>query len=253
MSLSSGNIRDDLSFHQCEADTIMLSVYAILRSSGHSNPVVVDAEDTDVYIQAAAISDNIPGIICMKEFFFCRAMCSDEDIAKCLIPFHVMTGCDANSCFYGHGKKVLFERMAKARNLLSRCGDQLRDDASDDLEAYIFRYVYGDLQSSSLDLACAAKWKKLKKKSLMRLPHSVTSVPTSWHTFSITLSLRDIPLLLDMAGNLSMATANQFTIHNQPFLFHFQPPHIKIWMILTLIQTRARARARARFRLRLRH
>ena len=41
-------------------------------------------------------------------------MCSDEDIAKCLIPFHVMTGCDANSCFYGHGKKVLFERMAKS-------------------------------------------------------------------------------------------------------------------------------------------
>ena len=53
--------------------------------------MVVDAEDTDVYIQAAAISYNIPGIICMKkkkEFFFCRAMCSDEDIAKCL---NVMT------------------------------------------------------------------------------------------------------------------------------------------------------------------
>ena len=140
MSLSSGNIRDDLSFHQREADTIMLSVYAVLRSSGHSNPVVVDAEDTDVYIQAAAILYNIPGIICMKkkkELFFCRAMCSDEDIAKCLIPFHVMTGCDANSCFYGHGKKVLFERMTEARSRLSRCGEHLplRDDSKRILSA----------------------------------------------------------------------------------------------------------------------
>ena len=54
----------------------MLSVYAVLRSSGHSNPVVVDAEDTDVYIQAAAILHNIPGIICMKkkeELFFLQS------------------------------------------------------------------------------------------------------------------------------------------------------------------------------------
>lgn len=100
VSLSSGNNRGDLSFNQCEADTIMLSFYAALRSSGYSNPVVIDAEDTDVYIQAAAISYDIPGIICVKkkrQFLFCRGMCTDGDIAKCLISFHVMTGCDANS------------------------------------------------------------------------------------------------------------------------------------------------------------
>ncbi len=38
---------------------IMLSVYAALRSSGYSNPVVIDTEDTDVYIQAVAISHDI--------------------------------------------------------------------------------------------------------------------------------------------------------------------------------------------------
>ncbi len=78
----------------------MLSFYAALRSSGYSNPVVIDAEDTDVYIQAASISYDIPGIICVKkkrQFLFCRGMCTDGDIAKCLISFHVMTGCDARS------------------------------------------------------------------------------------------------------------------------------------------------------------
>ena len=45
----------------------MLSVYAALRSSGYSDPIVIDAEDIDVYIQAAAISHHIPGILCIKK------------------------------------------------------------------------------------------------------------------------------------------------------------------------------------------
>ena len=164
MSLSSGNVKDDLSFNQCEADTIMLSFYAALRLSGYSNPVVIDAEDTDMYIQAAAISYDIPGIICIKkkkQLFFCRGMCTDEDIVKCLIPFHVMTGCDANRCFYGHGKMLLYEKMAKsleARSLHLKCGKSLplTDDVLYDLKSYIICYVYGDVRSSSLDLARAA-------------------------------------------------------------------------------------------------
>ena len=56
MNLSTGDTTDNLSFSQGEADTIMLSIYAAPRSSGNSNPAVIDAEDTDVYIQAAAIS-----------------------------------------------------------------------------------------------------------------------------------------------------------------------------------------------------
>ena len=49
MSLSTGDTKDNLSFSQGEADTIMLSVYAALRSSGYSDPVVIDAEDTCVH------------------------------------------------------------------------------------------------------------------------------------------------------------------------------------------------------------
>ena len=106
VSLSTGDTKDSLSFSQGEADTIMLSVYVALRSSGYSDPVVIDTEDTDIYIQAAAISHHIPGILCIKTVFFCRSMCT-EDFANCLIPFHVLTGCDANSCFLGHGKMSL--------------------------------------------------------------------------------------------------------------------------------------------------
>ena len=58
VSLSTGDTKESLSFSQGEADTIMLSANAALRSisPGNRNLIVIDAEDTDVYIRAAAIS-----------------------------------------------------------------------------------------------------------------------------------------------------------------------------------------------------
>ena len=38
-----------------------------------------------------------------------------------------------------------------------------------DLKSFVIHYIYGDTQSSSLNLARATKWKRQKKKSLMRL------------------------------------------------------------------------------------
>ena len=36
-----------------------------------------------------------------------------EDFAKCLIPFHVLTGCNPNSCFFGNGKMSLYEKILR--------------------------------------------------------------------------------------------------------------------------------------------
>ena len=101
MCLSSANVKHDPGFNQCEANSIILSFYIVLRSSGYSDHVVIDTEDTDVYIQAAAISHDVPDIICIKkkkQLIFCRRMCSDENNAKCLLPFHVMNCRDVLSC-----------------------------------------------------------------------------------------------------------------------------------------------------------
>ena len=117
---------------QSEADTIMLSIYAAMRSSGYADPIVIDAEDTDVYIQAAAtgVSHQIPGILCKKRrssFSFSGA-CALKRLLN-VIPFHALTGCDAscdaNSCFFGHGKISLYEKLsrsAEACRLISKCG-----------------------------------------------------------------------------------------------------------------------------------
>ena len=69
----------------------------------------------------------------------------------------------------------LYEKFSKstvARSLISKCGEGLlllRDDVLNNLKSFVIRYIYGDKQSSSLNLAHATKWKQQKKKSLMRL------------------------------------------------------------------------------------
>ena len=74
----------------------------------------------------------------------------------------------------GHGKMSLYEKLSKstvARSLIPKCGEGLllSDDVLNNLKSFVIRYIYGDKQSSSLNLACATKWKRQKKKSLMRL------------------------------------------------------------------------------------
>ena len=122
VSLSTGDTKDNLSFSQGETDTIMPFVYAAPRSSGYSDPVVIDTEDTDVYIQAAAISHHIPGILCInkkRQYFFCRSMCT-EDFANCLIPFHVLITAvflDTARCHFMRNFQKVLRLVASFQNV----------------------------------------------------------------------------------------------------------------------------------------
>ena len=96
---------DHYSFDQSKVDTMIFSFYTVLCRSGYAGPVVIDATDTDVYTAAAYISHQLPGMLCNKrkqETILCRSLVS-EDIARCIVQLHYITGCDANSSFYGKG------------------------------------------------------------------------------------------------------------------------------------------------------
>lgn len=104
------------SFDQSEADTILFSAYTVLRESGYSGPVVIDTADTDAYVAAAVISQKLPGMLCIKrkqEAFFCRGLVTEE-MADCIVQLHCITGCDANSGFYGMGKSSVYYKVAKS-------------------------------------------------------------------------------------------------------------------------------------------
>lgn len=74
-------------------------------------------------------------------------------------------------------------------------------------ELYIIHYVYGDQQSSLVDMAFTAKWIKQKKNPCCYCPLMTTTwsttqyALTSWPTYSAILSWDNIHPLLTMARN----------------------------------------------------
>ena len=181
--MSTQQAMENYSFDQSEADTVLFSVYAVLRESGYSGPVVIDAVDTDAYVAAAFISRQLPGILCIKrkqEMVLCRELVTDE-MADCILQLHCMTGCDANSGFYGKGKKLVYDRVAKspvAQQQLSRCGDSidLEEEVLEELFQFTRHVIYSDKKSSTMAEARAVKWKTLKNKSFVRLPPDADSL-----------------------------------------------------------------------------
>ena len=63
--------------------------------------MVIDSEDTDVYVQAAYVAHNSRGTLFIKNknnFINCEQLVSN-DIADVLIQFHVITGSDHTAGF----------------------------------------------------------------------------------------------------------------------------------------------------------
>ena len=82
--------------------------------------VIIDSEDTDVYVQAAYVSLQGEGELFMKHkssLYNC-SQTLDEDTAKVIIPLQILTGCEYISGFYGHGKKAILDKVQK----MQRCG-----------------------------------------------------------------------------------------------------------------------------------
>ena len=80
-NVSTGVANTDFIFRYPEADTMMLSAYAKLRTGNINGAVVLDSEDTDVYVQAAYLSQQLPGDLLIKHkhvFINCCAMLPDE-------------------------------------------------------------------------------------------------------------------------------------------------------------------------------
>jgi len=170
-------VSDDYAFKHAEADTMLLSAYAKLRAGNYTGPVILDSEDTDVYVQAAYVSQQLQGDLLIKHkhaVINCKALLS-EDVAKIIIPLHVIPGSDHTSGFYGHGKKPVLQKVftdPEARQLLARIGEnlELQEEVRADMKAFVLSKVYAESSDVTCGQARASKWHKLKKKSMIRLP-----------------------------------------------------------------------------------
>ena len=174
-NLSTHDSEDHLMCKHAEADTAMFTVYSALRQSGYRESVVIDTEDTDNYVQAAYVANKVEGSLFLKQKnrIIDAQSLFQEDMIDCIIPLHVLTGCDHNSGFYGIGKTKVAERLKKSpdlRQLLLSCGNnlQLADEDVDNLVKFVIKCVYSDGKSVTIAEARSSKWKLQKKKSLVR-------------------------------------------------------------------------------------
>ncbi|MCG8430912.1 MAG: hypothetical protein MJA29_07055 [Candidatus Omnitrophica bacterium] len=138
-----------------------------------TDTVLIDSEDTDVYVQAAYVAHCIPGDLLIKRkdaVVDCKKMPSEE-IAQVIIPLHVISGSDHTSGFYDHGKEKILQKVVKdpeARKFLQRVGQNLdlEDDVREDMKTFVVCKIYGEKEKN----ARAAKWRRMKRKSTARLP-----------------------------------------------------------------------------------
>ena len=111
-------------------------------------------------------------------------ICSDlvtDEMASCIVQLQCMTGCDANSSFYGKGKKSVYDQVMNspvAQRQLSRCGDSLDldEEVAKDLFKFTRHVIYGDHKSKTMAEAHAKKWKSMKNKSFLSLPPDADSL-----------------------------------------------------------------------------
>ena len=133
--------RITVSCSQSEADTILISAYAVLLYCLQWACWLTQI----IYVAAAAISQKLPGLLCIKRqqaTILCRNLVPEE-MADCIVLLHCLTGCDANSA---------------------------REEAIEELFVFTRLVVCGDKVSRTMGTAQAAKWKAMKNKSFIRLP-----------------------------------------------------------------------------------
>ena len=78
---------------------------------------MLDVKNTDVYTGAAHAGHIQPGNLLVKREYrnIDYKKLVDENMVHCIVPLHVITGCDPESGFYGKCKSKLFETVRKDR------------------------------------------------------------------------------------------------------------------------------------------
>ena len=101
--------------HQHESDTRMFYHASKLDRRSDISSIVVDAEDTDVAVIASYASFKFEKELLLyrkKKILLFKQLCP-KDMSSVIISLHELTGTDAVSSFYGHSKKVIYEKAKK--------------------------------------------------------------------------------------------------------------------------------------------
>ena len=163
--------------HQTEADTKMFYYAAILSDSHPTTPIIIDAEDTDVYVIAAQAAHELEASLLMYktggDIYYCKDFCTKE-VAEIIIPLHVITGCDTTSGFYYKTKASICKQSIASEetyNLLRGLGDKVNLKLSQysKLEQFILKGVYGEPTNIPVNQFRSREWTRMKNKNTAKL------------------------------------------------------------------------------------
>lgn len=91
--------------------TLLLSAYAKLRYLNYAGLVVgllsLYSEDTDVFVQAAYVSQQLPGDMLNKQ----KNTIINALLSDIMVPLHVIVGSYHTSGFHGHEKKQVIHKV----------------------------------------------------------------------------------------------------------------------------------------------
>ena len=85
---------DEFGLNHVEEDTAIFTIYNKIRENGRKGTVVIDAEDINIYLQAAYVSQKVPGELLIKKnniYVDSRTLFTTA-VAHVIIQLHVMTG-----------------------------------------------------------------------------------------------------------------------------------------------------------------
>ena len=99
----------------------------------------------------------------------CRVMLP-ENIAKIIIPLHIISGSDHTSAFFGHGQKKLLKKgmhYPQSADLLQRVGQDLplQDGVKTEMRKVVIRKFYEESYHDTCGNARASKWNRLRKNN----------------------------------------------------------------------------------------
>ena len=101
-----------------EGNTAIFTIYNKIRENRWRGTVVINAEDTDIYVQAEYVSQNVSGKLLIKKkniYVGSRTLCTIV-MPDIILQSHVVTGCEQNWFLWPLGKKSYKKSYEKLRS-----------------------------------------------------------------------------------------------------------------------------------------
>ena len=138
---------------------------------------MVDTEDKNVAVIASYASFKFEKELLLyqkKKILLCKQLCP-KDMSSVIICLHALTVADVVSGFYGHSRKVIYEKVKKseeAKQLITNLGMYyiLFEEDIKKCSMFLINFTYAGKIAHTISPARSKKSKAIKNETTLALP-----------------------------------------------------------------------------------